>query len=234
MWALLAFATLGQGCVHIYQPLEGLHTPVVVDASAPNFADLKLTVLCADDGWLSYSDRSGLCRKIGVLFENQGARVETFLSSREAGGDGIRDDPDPDGDDRPPPDADLVLELRSRKVYQNNPTYTWVLFAFTSSILPGVQERHFALDATVRDGNGFLLARDSFEGRVVSKYGVGSWVGNKLADATWRDDSQKLSGNAANQDLSKDIYGQLSQLMFNAKMQWRVLRESDPTPAERR
>lgn len=230
---MLCLALFAPGCIHVYQPLEGLHTPVVVDPTAPNFDDLQLTVFCADDGWLNYAERSGLCRKLGVLFENQGARVQTFLSAAEASTDALDGGP-LDDDERPEPDADLVLELRSRKIYQNNPTLSWLLFSLTSTILPGVEERHFAIDATVRDGNGFLLATETFEGRVVSKYGVGTWVVNKLADATWRDRSQRLSGDTASQELSRDLYGQLSQLMFNAKMQWRVLRESDPTPEERR
>ena len=40
-----------------------------------------------------------------------------------------------------------------------------------------------------------------------------------------RDEDETLGDDAAYKDLSNDLYGQLSQMVFNAEMQWRVLQE---------
>ena len=50
-WVLMSCAGLllgasNLGCVHVYQPMSGLHEPVVVDTSMANFPDLRLTVFC--------------------------------------------------------------------------------------------------------------------------------------------------------------------------------------------
>ena len=63
----------------------------------------------------------------------------------------------------------------------------------------------FAQDVTIRDENGFLLAKDTLTGRVMMRMGF---------------------FEEAKDDFTRDYYGQISQMTFNAKLRRQVLRES--------
>lgn len=212
--------------------MSGLHRPAVINPQLANFQDVRLTVRCVPGGLLNPQEAGALCQKVGVLFENQGALVTTTTS--EHGGledtglsaDEGAEDSDDDGEDGEEIEpADLTLELRARELHQANHLLSWVLCLSTFTVVPGVVESTFAQDVIIRDGTGFLLVRDSLEGRLVERFGVGSWLSNKLLDLTARDDREKITGDAVNHDLSNDLYRQLSQLLFNAKMQWQVLQQ---------
>ena len=204
--------------------MTGLHEPVVIDTRVENFSDLHLTVHCVPGGLLSRQEASALCQKVGVLFENQGAaartidtvgRVDELLDAGvgEVDVSEVR--------------TDLTLELRAREVHRARHPLSWAFAFATFTLVPIVREQSFAQDVVIRDGGGFLLASDTLEGRIVTRTGAGPWAGNVVADL-FRDEDQKLLGNAAERDLSSDLYRQLSQLMFNAKMQWQVMNESLP------
>ncbi len=226
----------GTGCVHVYQPMSGLHGPVVVDIQAPNFEDLNLTVHCVPGDQLNRLETSTLCRKVGSLFENQGAKVHTIDTSapvKDVFKDVFAEETEVDPDEPPPPLTDLTLELRTREVRETDDPISWFAYISTGTLLPAITEYTHTIDVVVRDGSGFLLARDTIEGRIVRRMGLGVWAGNKLLDVAWRDDADKVTGeDVANAELSADLYGQLSQLTFNAKMQWTVLQESTPATAE--
>lgn len=206
-------------CTHTYQPLQGLHTPVVVDPTAPNLVGVDLTVRCVPgSGTLARGDARSLCRKVGILFESQGATVHVADS---------RGTVDPLDDEAPTETTtDLVLELRARDVPPENHSVSYALAYATLTLLPAVEEYPFALDVTVRDGSGFLLAEERLAGRVVARYGVGPWVASHLVDRGLRREKDWATEAAASEALSKDLYGQLSQLVYNAKVQWALL--SDP------
>jgi len=222
VWLALVLAC-GSGCiVRVYQPMSGLHDPIVVDPRAPNFKDVRLTVHCVPGDYLTRSETSALCRKVGTLFENQGAVVRTVDSVGRA------DDELQDGEKRAiEPTTDLTLELRSRKVHKSNHPLSWALTIASFTALPGVSEYTFAQDVSIRDESGFLLVSDSLKGRVIRRFGFGPWLGNALADIA-KEKGERITGGASDRDLSEDMYGQLSQMTFNAKMQWEVLRESAP------
>ncbi len=231
-WAVLAVVGSTSGCVRVYQPMSGLHEPVLVDTRVANFQDVSLTVHCVPGDLLSRYEASALCRQVGRLFENQGAVVRTVTTV------GILDD-GLQGDalsERPEgavePTTDLTLEIRSRQVHKSHYPLSWVLSVGTFTLLPGVREATFAQDVTIRDEHGFLLVSDSLQGRLTERFGLGPWVGHKILDITVRDDDNKLTGDAAERELSTDMYGQLSQLTFNAKVQWMILQESAATAAD--
>jgi len=212
------------GCyVRVYQPLSGLHRPVVVDTQLPNFQDVHLTVRCVPGGLLLPQDANTLCQKVGTLFENQGAVVATVASAT--------DEPDESDvpKDAPRPPTDLTLELRSREISRSDHLVSWLLFFGSFTLIPGVTESTFAQDVVIRDSTGFVLISDSLQGRIVIRQGFGSWAVNKLADAIARKKEDRLTGEAMNRDLSTDLYRQLSQLLFNAEMKWQVLRQVPST-----
>ncbi len=216
---------LATGCVQTYQPMSGLHRPIVVDPRASNLVGMEVIVHCVPGDKLGPQDASRLCRNVGALFANQGAQVRTFseatlrtddaldsLSDSEASSDG----------------ADLIVELRSRRVHESDDPLLWLLCYSTFTLVPAVTEFTFAQDVTIRDGEGFLLVTDTLQGRLIRRFGVSVWAGNKLLDWLWREEGEQLTKEAANRDLSEDMYGQLSQLVFNAKMQQQVLQEATP------
>lgn len=226
-----SFAVLASGmggCVHVYQPMSGLHEPVVVDPQMPNFEGMYLTVRCLPGDFVNRQETSALCRKVATLFENQGATVNTVQSLGQA--DEIRwgqAAPEAQVDDsNPNPTNDLTVELRGRQLHQAKYPVSWAMCVSTFTLFPGISESTFAQDVVIRDGNGFLLVSDTLKGRLIRRFGLGTWVGNKILDLTWRKDDDKLTGEAANEDLSRDLYGQLSQLTFNAKVQWQIAQES--------
>jgi hypothetical protein len=220
--AAMALAVLSAGCVRLYQPLSGLHRPIVVDPQADNLPDVRLTVHCIPGEAFSQAESSVLCQRVGRLFENQGAQVRTLASARAP----TAEDTYGDGGDRPRP-VDLTLELRSREEYLSNYPLSWLACIASFTIVPGVSESTFVMDVGIRDGSGFLLANDSLKGRLITRFGAGVWVGNKLLDVT-RKRPDRITGDAFEQDLSSDLYGQLSQLVFNARMRATVLIESAP------
>lgn len=208
----------GGGCVvHTYQPLSGLHRPVVVDPTAPNLADVHLTVRCLTGPYVHTSDANVLCRKVALLFENQGALVTTSL-----GGPPDEEEDRSEGPAEPRP-IDLVVELRARKIHEASPPLGWVAMVASFSLAPAITEFTFEQELRVRDANGFLLSEDRLRGRIVYWYGFGTWASNKLLDATVRESADEVVGDHANRALSDDLYAQLSQSVFDARMQARVL-----------
>lgn len=221
----IGLAILGSGCVHSYQPLSGLHRPVVVDTQASNFEDLRLTVVCPPGKLVTAEEAEVLCDRVSKLFQNQGATVTTS-AGRGVIEEGLGEE-DAGATTAAAPTTDLVLELRSREIHRSNNPLSWALCIGSATLIPMVNESTFAQDVVVRDATGFLLASDRLEGRIVRTVGVTNWVGNKLLDLG-RKDEDKSKDDAVHAALSADLYGQLSQLVYNAKMRWMVLQEATP------
>lgn len=216
---MLACALLGAGCVHTYQPLSGLHDPVVVDPALPNFSGLRLDVYCAPGETLKESEAVQLCDRVGALFEGQGAVVKTIVADPQLEGEGLGMDLG-EGETREP--AELVLELRGGPGSRQEHPVSWGLFSLTFTLVPAVWESTFTQQLTVRDDTGFLLARRELRGRLIHSYGAGVWAGNWILDWLVREESERLSRDSLNRDLSADLYGQLSQAVFDATQQRRV------------
>jgi hypothetical protein len=217
-------------CVTLYQPMTGLHAPVVVDPHARNLDGVSLTVHCIPEDFLDRTSADALCRMVGVLFENQGASVRTVSSVRLVQ-EGLIEEPGEPTAPSDQPATDLTLELRSRKIHEAKNPLLWMLCVSTFTLVPSITEYTFTQDVIIRDETGFLLASQSLEGRLVQQIGIATWAGNMILDVAWRADADKLTGTAANEDLSRDLYRQLSQLVFNAKVQWQVLQEKSSTAA---
>jgi hypothetical protein len=222
------------GCVKVYQPVSGLNRPVVLDLGVANFQDLELTIHCPPGELIDPEEARDLCRKVGVLFENQGARVTTSSSAGRFGDEAL----DHSLEDQPAaapvqPTTGLILELQAHQVHEKNHHLTWLMCAATFSIVPAVAEFTFAQEVTVRDNTGFLLVSDTLEGRIVRYGGAGYWLSNKALDLWSRDKTDRIIADGRpHADVSADFYAQLSQLVFNAKMRWRVLDQANPAGGE--
>lgn len=245
-WLVVGAATLvwgSVGCVRVYQPMSGFHRPTVVNPQLPNFEDLRVELRCVPGGLLDASEASALCRKIAVLFENQGATIrDPEEEARVAEDDpadpntmpGLEVDAADEGasadaavaDEPEAPRTDLIMEVRARQTHFSGHPISWVLCVSSFTFLAGTLEQGFAQDVVIRDANGFLLVSDTFEGRIVSRMGLGPWLGNGIVDITMRKRKDRLIGDAMDRDISDDLYRQLSQDLFNAKMQRQVLSQA--------
>ncbi len=214
---LLGCALSGSACITVYQPLTGLQRPIAVDPQLANFEGLRLRLSCAKNDFVSKSQADTLCRKVTTLFANQGASVETeddlpLLEEGEAA--------------PPGPAYDLYVELTARQLHEEGNTLNWVLCFATGTIVPAVSEYTFAQDITVRDAEGAVLASDTLTARFVRYFGGGIWWVNTMLDWFVREDEDELSDEALERDFSKDFYGQLSQLVFNARIRHAVLQDA--------
>jgi hypothetical protein len=211
--------------------MSGLHRPVVVDPTLPNFDDVQLDVHCIPAGLLSGQEASALCAKVGTLFENQGARVRTHVSEGREDDEGFEIDEEGEGTASDVPRTALSVVLRAREVHSSNDPLSWAFCFASFTLVPAITESTFAQEITIRDGSGSLLLSDTLEGRLVRRFGFGPWAGNAIADLL-RAEDDKLSGERASRALSDDLYTQLSQLVFNAKLHAQVLQEAATARAE--
>lgn len=247
----LALALLlgSSGCVAVYHPLAGLQTPVVVDPTLGNLTDVRLLVHCVPKDILE-GEAGLLCNRIKTLFENQGAEVKTVTSVGRSADDEtfeppLEEEPPPPADPAPgeapkkeekkaPPRLrpDLIMELRARHLHERTDYPMWILSWMTFTLAPGISENTFVQEVTIRDNRGSLLAQAELKGRIVRYFGLGYWAVNGLLDLTFRDDDEELSDEQLSRSLSNDLYGQLSQMVFNANMRRRVF--EDPAPAKKK
>lgn len=186
--ALLSSVAVCAGCITVYQPMSGLHRPVAIDPQYANFKDTTVRLQCVPAKFVGKSDMARLCRRVGRVFENQGARVQAEVSRGR-----VLSDPEVDDGETPPANG-VVLDvvLRSERVHaQTAFPFFW----------DGEADITFAQHIVVRDETGFLLVRETLRGRFVRRIG-------------WSSDAEEA--------FSKDYYGQLSQLVFNARMRWTV------------
>ncbi len=244
-WIVLLLA-LGQvGCVSVYQPLSGLQAPVVVDPALGNFDGVRILVHCVPKDVLK-GEAGKLCQRVRTLFENQGAYVKSVTSLARSSEDAEFDRVDLD--EPPPPaakpgeakegesaeaskkkkeprriKADLIVELRARNLHEDTDYLMWTLSWFTFTLAPGISENTFVQEVIIRDARGSPLFTGQLKGRIVRYFGLGYWVGTKLINWIGRDDHEDQNDEQLSKALSADLYGQLSQMVFNANMRRRVL-----------
>jgi hypothetical protein len=220
--ALMALLAASTGCVTtIYQPLTSLQRPVAVDPRIANFEGQRLLLRCHPGDYLSNSDAQTLCRGVGTSFRNQGAVVDMEIPRPGRPARAREADAQPD----------LVIDLKGRLLHRENSNLLYILAYMTLTLVPAVDEFTFAQDVTIRDRQGTLLLQDSLQARFIQYVGVGVWAVNWALDVTVREDEDELSGKAPHRAFSRDFYGQLSQLAFNAHMRQVVLRGFEPAAA---
>lgn len=213
-------AMLASGCVTVYQPLVSLQRPVAVDPQLANFEGQRVLVRCIPGDYLQPSDAVQLCRSVRTLFANQGAQVDVEVP--RPGASAL--------DEQEGPKADLIIDLKARLVHEENNGLLWTLSGLTFTLVPAITEFTFAQEVTILDSSGFQLASDTLQGRFVRYFGAGLWAVNGVLDLFVRSDAEDLTGDAAKKDFSRDFYGQLSQLAFNARMRSWVMRGFEEPP----
>lgn len=208
--------------------MSGFHRPIVVDIQAPNFTDTEILVHCVPGDYLGKGASRELCRKVGTLFENQGAKVSA-IATTGVNPDDLEAVTESDGDPTPR-ETQLIVELRARKIHESYHPWSWLACFASFTIVPGVNEFTFSQDVVIKDAQGVLLSRDSMKGRIVKRFGGAHWAINMLTNLLTRKKKDRHSGHAVGRDLSHDLYGQLSQQAYNARVQAQVLAEVDAPP----
>lgn len=225
---LLGLAGPTVGCVRVYHPLSGLQSPILVDPQHPNFADAEITIYCKPGRQLNKTQANRLCQKLGMLYENQGAKVSTVAnvvgggSTGSSWGEAVSDTPQAQGD-RP---IKLTIDVVGRRTDSTRYPFTWLVCLASATVLPGKMETSWAQDVTIRDETGYLLASETLHGRIVRRFGVGAFVGDKLVDVFMRKAKDEFTGNDGWRQMSRDLYGQMSQMAYNAKLQSKVMRQT--------
>lgn len=213
--AVLCLALASSGCVTVYQPLKGLQRPTVVQLDEDNFKDVRVQLRCGK-GDATAGERNKLCRKLQKVFSNQGAVVDTGGLAEVPRGAAAA------------PKPDLIIDVESRFMSDDTDRFFSVLCVLTATLVPWITDTSLAQDVTIRDGDGFLLASQSYEARFVRYVGLGVWAVNALLDLFLRSPDEKLTGTNQNAVISKDFYRQLSQLAFHARTRELVLRTFEP------
>ena len=214
----IALAWSLRACVTVYQPLSALQRPVLVDPQAPNLSDVHITLHCLSNEFLERNDAQLLCRRLTSLFIHQGADV---VSANDVGLDEY-DETETAGDANEKP-IRLTVTLRARLLHKETNPLLWTLSFMTTTLVPAFSEYSFAQDISITDESGSLLVYESLEGRFMIHFGVIYWAITKVIDWVVREPNERVSGDAAQDDFSRDFYGQLSQLVFNARMRQSLL-----------
>lgn len=155
-----ALALALTGCVTVYQPLSGLNRPIALDPGLANFADTALVLRCLPGGALTAEEAENLCRKVGRLFENQGAQVTIQSAGRVD---------EPDAPAEGPARAALAVELRAELVHRDanslffGPLADWI-WGYSAEFTVRQEVR-------IRGADGFLLAQETLTGRFVQRLG---------------------------------------------------------------
>lgn len=210
-----AFGALGCLTVTIYQPQHAIHRPVVVDRAADNFAGMKILVRCVShDEHMPPASASKMCGKVAEEFNQQGAETEivvpvgaTFVEPRVFEG----------------ALPDLSVEIVSRIEHSYLNPFTLGIAIATLTLAPAIEEYTFSQRVRVLGRDGSVLTEEVFRERFVDYTGIGVWTTNYLLDWFVREKSEALSGDAPKKDFTRDFYGQIRQLAFNARIRSEVL-----------
>ena len=205
------------GClsVTVYQPQKAIHRPVVVMPAETNFTALKILVRChADDDDLHPDDASKLCNGLAEDFRRQGAESESVVPSGKS-----YVEPEVFDGARP----DLVVEIESKIDHEYEYGAMAAASILTLTLVPSVNEQTFSQRVVVFGRDNSVLNEEVFRERFIEYNGIGVWSVNYLLDWFVRDDNNQMSGDAAAKDFTRDFYGQIRQMTFNAKVRSEVL-----------
>ncbi|MCP4500562.1 MAG: hypothetical protein GY822_11435 [Deltaproteobacteria bacterium] len=220
--AILMMGVLTSGCltVTIYQPQKAIHRPVVIQQTPDNFHGVRILVRCnAHKDFLPPEDASKLCNGIATDFRRQGAESETVVPTGKNFIQGeVFDGKIPD----------FTVEIDSKIDHEYDYPLTLMASVLTLTMVPTVAEQTFSQRVAVFGKDGSVLTEEVFRERFIEYGGIGVWSINYLMDWLIRSDDNALSGDAAKEDFTRDFYGQIRQMTFNARIRSEVLGLTHP------
>jgi hypothetical protein len=209
--AMGAFIVVETGCaVTLYQPMGTLQRPTAVNIDDPNFEDARVLVRCLPSDGFPAPDAEKACRQIARSLQQQGAETETIVPRNV--------------DEGLPADAfdgrgaELTVEVSSRTEHSQ----AWPLLSAASCVtltaVPDVYESTFVQDVTIRARNQTVLAEETYRARLITYTGCLVWSVNGILDWAFRDDQNDLTSDGGNKAYSRDLYRQIAQLAYNARV----------------
>ncbi len=187
----------GSACVHVYQPLSRLSEPAILPFAEDNFKNLMVETSCSTQTSDWEDEAIEACYFIEGVLEEQGASFPT-TESREV--------------------ADLVVQLRSVRLSEENNNWMWFPFFFSFSLYPLRTSFTFALEVTIYDRDQTTLAREMMQGRFTEITGLGYWGLNLLANLLLRDGQEEISEDRSSLQFSADLGNRISQLVYQANV----------------
>ena len=186
------------GCITVthYHPLSGLQRGYAIDSKQTNFTGLKLRVACIEDAFVNASMAGRLCERVRAAFEGQGA---TLLEEEAPGIE------------------DYKITLRAKELYLFRNGWMWPVSIALLTLFPVEQEWAIEQDVSVARADGTPVARKTFQARFVWYWGAGYWALNKIFNWTVRSAAEKAGEDAVRRDFSRDFYGNLAQIVYNAR-----------------
>jgi hypothetical protein len=229
--AMGAFVVLHAGCaVTLYQPMGTLQRPTAVNIDDPNFEDARVLVRCLPSDGFPAADAEKACRQIARSLQQQGAETETIVPRNI--------------DEGLPADAfdgrgaELTVEVSSRTEHSQAWPLLTAASCLTCTMVPDVFESTFVQDVTIRARNQTVLAEETYRARLITYTGCVVWSVNGILDWAFRDDRNDLTSEGAHKAYSRDLYRQIAQLAYNARVRSDLLgltvprrRRAPPPPA---
>ena len=120
-------------------------------------------------------------------------------------------------------EPDLTLEIESNIEHENENKILSTISGFTLTLIPSVEEKTYVQRVRVFGKDRSVLASDVFRARFVTYVGCSLWSVNYLLDLFVREKRNKITGDVAKREFSRDFYRQVRQLTFNAKIRSEIL-----------
>ena len=215
---LVALAVIaGSGCVTVtlYEPMGVLQRPTLVVPATSTFERTRVQVRCLPGSDMPSGDAEKVCRLVSASLRGQGAETETVVPRQ------LEDSPPSLAFDGA--GADLSIEIESATEHHYDHPFLGVVSCLTLTLVPSFAEETYRSQVVVRGRNQTILAEDTLRARFVTYNGVLLWAANYVADWLFRDDDNDVSGDLGLKDFSRDYYGQIAQLTYNARVRSELL-----------
>lgn len=242
--ALLAlfFATTGlSACVTVvYHPLGAIRQPLAIEFSENNFKEFSIRLNCEVGPLLTSQDANKLCGNLSAHFEEQGAKV--FVGPKDSGEDAELEVPASEADGTPAKTSqnetadgnspakkvsdrkiNLTAELSAKRVRHERHGWLGILFYYSLSLIPIVEEFTDEQRIIIRGDDGIVLKEETFQMRFIEYTGLGYLALNSLANVLFRSDKEQINEEAAGRQMTSDLRAQMSQLILNAGMRQQAI-----------
>jgi hypothetical protein len=231
----LATTTLSACVTLVYHPLGAIRQPLAIEFSENNFKDFSIRLICEAGPLLTSQEANMLCGNLSAHFEAQGARVlvgpndsgedaESEVPASEADGSAektVQDKltessaPTKNSSDRK---IQLTAQLSAKRVRHERHGWLGILFYYSLSLIPIVEEFTDEQRVVIRGKDGIVLKDETFQMRFIEYTGLGYLALNALANVLFRSDKEQINEQAAGRQMTSDLRAQMSQLILNAGM----------------
>lgn len=242
LFALFLATTTLSACVTVvYHPLGAIRQPLAIQYSENNFKEFSIRLICEVGPLLTSQDANKLCGNLSAHFEEQGAKVfvgpndtgedaESDVSASEADGTSEKTSQNKTAEGSSPPEkasdrkVHLTAELSAKRVRHERHGWLGILFIYSLSLIPIVEEFTDEQRITIRGDDGIVLKEETFQMRFIEYTGLGYMALNAAANFLFRSNAEQITDDTAGRQMTSDLRAQMSQLILNAGMRQHAIR----------